>query len=120
MGIEAVLFQIAGPTIRVHGQPVSALPCGQGVVVSDASATGPPAEVKFQAQSAELMFADPRDAMRTLFIFVDGINVAMLTARGPLKVVVPLDARRHHKIVTGSAINGEATSASAACTGLNS
>jgi hypothetical protein len=102
--------------IRAGGRLVSSFACNQGLVVSDNESSRPPVVVTFHDRYAELVFPDPQDASRTLFVYVNEVAVALVTARGPVKMIVPLDARKHHKIVSGTSSSGEATSATSVCT----
>jgi hypothetical protein len=97
-----VLEHLATPDFDVmhRGQPISSLPCNQGVVVTNVH-QNPPAEVIFRSGSAELLFAGETDEERTHFVYVDGAKVALITAKGSVRMLVPLDQRAHHKIVTG-------------------
>ena len=88
--------------VLYRGRPISAIPCNQGVTVTDVHAT-PAADVAFHNTSAELMFEEGESSdERTLFVYVDGVQVALITAKGPVRMIVPLDRRPHHKIVTGN------------------
>lgn len=110
--------QILGsPDVTYRGEAISSLDCHHGLTVTDVS-TRPPAAVAFHKDFAELAFAGGDDDAEGLFVFVyvDGTRVALVSAKGPILMVIPLDKRAHHKIVTGSTSgNGNPSSASAAC-----
>lgn len=101
--------------VRNNGVLISALACDRGFVVSDVGGYGPPADVIFHDRHAELAFSDPTEVSRTVFVYVDGAAVALVTVRGAARMVVPLSPRAHHKIVTGYSVSGEAVSAAAVC-----
>jgi hypothetical protein len=120
----ALLFVAANSSVDVHvmgsGRPISTLQCRTGLIVSDVPG-GSPATVVFHGRFAELTFSGAHSSVRDegtmLFIYVDGAKVALISAPGPIRMVVPLDSRAHHKIVTGSTnLAGAASSAMAECT----
>ena len=101
--------------VTYRGQLISSLPCNHGVSVSDVRAS-PAADVVFHDKYAELTFVSVYDEERTLFVYVDGLKVALITAKGPVRMLVPLAQRANHKIVTGNTnIAGGLHSAWAVC-----
>jgi hypothetical protein len=115
MVLDAIAFALSEALIvRSYGEPVTLFPCGITRISTDVGTT-PIGRVSFHPGYAEISFPGDQDDAVTLYVYVDGTSAALLTLKGAVKVVVPLDARRHHKVVTGRSLNGEAVSISAAC-----
>lgn len=119
LALVALALQSAvDPEVMYRGKPISAFTCGHVLVVSDVTPEGPPADVEFHEHYAVLAFSGAPEIERTVFAYVDGVKVTFVTAKGPVRVLVPLSARPHHKIVSGSTspTGGIPFSARADCT----
>ena len=98
------------------GRAIASLPCNQAFVVSDSGHYSPPATVTFHDNYAQVAFEDSTQELRTLFVYVDGLPVALISARGPVTIVAPLDSSHHHKVVSGTTISGVAIAGASSCT----
>lgn len=111
-----LLPELTQPFAIMHdGRAISSLPCNQGFVVSDSAHYSPPAAVTFYEDSARIAFQDSTRERRTLFVYVDGVVVALISAEGPVTILAPLGRDRHHKIVSGTAMSGMAIAATSDC-----
>jgi hypothetical protein len=114
LGIDVAGLVFAEPLIvRSRGRPVTTFACRTGLTVSDSGNT-PRGEVVFHLGYADVTFEGDEEPV-TLFVYVDDVNVALITVKGRVKLLVPLDGRKHHKIVTGRSLDGEANAVWAAC-----